>query len=195
MKIPFRKSKQQALAEAKPRDELNRFVATSNNNDGVKIQKGVEAEAKALGNTMQIMDSIYGMMGKQEALINAKVESILAAGYEPEGTESDGWMAVLAPVLQELAPHIAPYVGGLIEKYAGVSPNLSPQPKYQTVTPPAHETPSGGGINFADLINQAAKTNPTLLKAAMPAINNELTKKGIDPVAFKAAIQNLNRAI
>lgn len=152
------------------------------------IDKMVSREGDALLGTMKVMDSIYGIMEKQNAIIDAKVESILASGYEPEGPESDGLLAQLLPILEGLAPHIGPQLGRLLDKYSGVQP-----PGAVIATAPVATAP--GGIDPVKLIKDAAGTDPKLLKLVWPAIQVKLKEAGIEPETFKQAIANINKAI
>lgn len=196
MRIPFISKKKAAPSAEQPRQYDGRFAVKEPD----RLEKRVESEQKALSGTVEVMNSIYGIMEKQEAIMNAKVEAVLASGYEPEGSESDGLLAILVPVLEQLAPYAAPYIGPLLEKYAGVSPNhtsaVGMTPTIPSVSPAGSGSPPpAGGMDFKQLVAQAADSNPTLIKAAMPVINSKLKEQGIEPELFKQAILNLSKAV
>lgn len=159
------------------------------------IDKTVESETKAISATMDVMAGITKLQAaqddaltKRDALINARVEALLNAGYEAEGPESDGLLAVAAPVIQSLAPYIGPYLAKILgtEAPLNVMPTASGQPS---------PTPAPPDMNVVDLIKQAATHDAKTIKLAMPIINSKLKEQGIEPALFKQAVLNLAKAV
>lgn len=162
----------------------------------ITLEKRVETEQKALSGTVEVMNSIYGIMEKQEAIMNAKVEAALASGYEPEGPESDGILAIAMPILEQLAPHIGPYIGPLLEKYAGVNP--------QTIMP----TAAGQAATTSPLPGGPSpqQNAPDKLKIALALPDSMWTKEnirmvleqngmgGLDDKDIKRLAQKINKA-
>jgi len=165
-----------------PRTPTGTFAAK----EPVTIEKRVETEQKALSGTMEVMNSIYGIMEKQEALLNAKVEATLAAGYEPEGPESDGLLQLAIPILEQLAPYIGPYMGPLLEKYAGVKPQTMP-------TAAGMAQPSGNSVD-GHTPPPAAPTpnNASRLRAALALPDTFWTKENIKGVLDANGLSGLD---
>ena len=136
---------------------------------------------KQMTQVMDLVAAMDGMMEKREALINAKVEGLLASGYEPD--EPDGLAAILAPIIEGITPVLPQIIERIVPPLqagavAGPTPSAAP-----------------AGVNPVMLIQRAATTPVPLLKAAMPQINAELEKVGVTRDQFKEAIQRLAKAV
>lgn len=111
------------------RDESGKFSATSGDGTGLRIDKKVEAETKAISSVAQIMKDITEMQIQQEALIESRINNrnnaieqqaqLIADSMTPEegGDESDSFDKML---LQMFAPIIAAKMSG---QQSGQPPN------------------------------------------------------------------------
>lgn len=160
--------------------------------------KAVEREADALEATTKVTNSLFQFVDAFDKRINDKI----AAMTPVQASEDDGGytlMDVIAEIMPHVGPYIGPYVGPLLEKYAGVTPNVpnTPNPPAQ-VGPSGHEASQfapGEGLDMIRLISAAAKTPENVLKVAMPVLRDELTNRNIDINEFKSACQKIGKVL
>lgn len=178
-----------AKTAAQPRLPDGTFGPTGTAEERITPLKKAETEVKVVSLGVDLLTGINNLVKSQQDIINAAVAERLGEGGGAEIDEYSGLLATITPIVEALAPYIGPYVGPLLEKYAHVQPQNTPLP---SGAPPSPPSPS---YDAKQLIEGAAKTPASLLKAGMPEILNAIEKQGIERETFKRAIKNLNKAI
>jgi hypothetical protein len=190
MRIPFFRKKKPAKTTVTPVVQIRNEDGTygeSLTNPRKDISRIVAGEQSAIQGTVTVLKEVVGLSNMINDMATQKAEDMIG---EPEPSFSLGseWAGVVSQAL----PYIAPYLPGLIEKYAGVKPQATSAPDTQGVQGSKESAPVGS--DMAKLIGMASKAPIFTLKASLPILKGELEQRGIAEDDFKKAIANLAKA-